>query len=73
LVKNRYGSSEWGICIHPEKEPTGRETNVNTGLLPKKVAESLGLSQHIQERLADMNDDEEMSFSEISDWIEQNL
>jgi hypothetical protein len=37
------------------------------------AAKALGLSEDIEKKLVIMNDDEQLSFKEIADYIEQNL
>lgn len=41
--------------------------------LPLNVRTSAGLTRPIEDRLAEMNDLDKMSFNQIADWIEKNL
>ncbi len=40
---------------------------------PKPLCDEVGLTGVQAEKLADLNDDEEYSFEQIADWVEENL
>lgn len=51
-----------------------RETRLgSTGLFVQSELELLGLTEDEQSRLVGMNDNEQLSFPAIADWIEENL
>lgn len=47
--------------------------NMNLDVLPKALRNDIGLDFEAMKRLAHLNDEEEASFGEIADWIEENL
>ena len=44
-----------------------------TMVLPIEVANYVGINREQQNRLIGMNDEEEVGFEEIADWVEENL
>jgi hypothetical protein len=78
-----YGE-EWGIPHQVERPHyTGSnlipdlisdmDTEIEVGDLPDSILEEVGLSGPQQTHLITMNDDMEANFTEIADWIEENL
>jgi hypothetical protein len=64
------------LIVHPDPVADGvvmYGVGKETGLLPHEVAEYAGVSDEVQDQLILMNDDEQLGFDEISDWVERNL
>ncbi len=50
-----------------------RRTWADLGMLPPKYLKDFNLSEEVQSKLADFNDESRWSFKRIANWIEKNL
>lgn len=69
--KLKWTPATEGTTIHEGKMVYGK--NGNGSYPPKRVLTWAGLHHTTAKKLANMNDDQGMSFKQIADYIEENL
>ncbi len=71
VLSDVSGLGEW--VIHSPAYTTYRTgANQRTGCLTPEVKDWAGLTTHEEDRLAELNDGENRSFSDIADYVEKN-
>lgn len=75
-LKYNTGGNNYRYCCLGVAERVCLEipnSNINGGKLTSFSKKELEISDAVQDRLIELNDDQKLSFKEIADWIRKNL